>query len=298
MKYLGDFKNTLPCNWLELATNSSKKNVNELIVLKKSLTISYSGYDSLIFQYQIKPAVSQYLQYKDLLHSYYTSAPNELDKSLVKRRNNHGLLYCPYCGDPKKPDTLDHFIPKDDWPEFSIFPNNLVPQCRGCAPIKGTQYFCDISNITKFIHPIYFESLNKIRFEIIVIFNKDNGDIDFNIKYKLVKKIESDELTRIKSHIEKLKINLRIKKFGFQEFYFWRDKLLLKKFDIRDALNQRLKEVTSSNLSRDWKTALYKGMLDNIDLINYYDSIIPIDNKNFDNTDNTDINKCNYITID
>ncbi|WP_180132192.1 HNH endonuclease [Acinetobacter sp. YH12057] len=152
MKYLDSFKSTLPCNWLELATNSRKKNVNELITLKDSLAISYSGYESLILQYQIKPAVSQYSQHKDLLHSYYNSAPKELNKSLVNRRNNHGLLYCPYCGDPKKPDTLDHFIPKDDWPEFSIFPNNLVPQCRECTPIKGTKYFCDISNISNFFN--------------------------------------------------------------------------------------------------------------------------------------------------
>ncbi|MCZ3155217.1 HNH endonuclease [Acinetobacter baumannii] len=295
MKYLNNFKSTLPCNWLKQATNSRKMDANELSMLENSLSTSYSDYDSLILQYQIKPAASQYLQHKDLLHSYYNSAPTKLNNSLLERRNNHGLLYCPYCGDPKKPDTLDHFVPKDDWPEFSIFPNNLVPQCRACAPIKGTKYFCDISNISKFIHPIYFDSLDKIRFEITVIFNKDTLNIVFNIKYRLVEQVDATELTRIKYHIQELNINSRIKKFGFQEFYFWRDKLLLKKFNIRDALNQRLKEVTSSNLSRDWKTALYKGMLDNIDLINYYDSITPIDNKNFDNTD---INKCNYITID
>lgn len=295
MKYLNNFKSTLPCNWLKQATNSKKKNTNELLMLENSLSTSYSDYDSLILRYQIKPTASQYLQHKDLLHSYYNSAPTKLRNLLLERRNNHGLLYCPYCGDPKKPDTLDHFIPKDDWPEFSIFPNNLVPQCRACAPIKGKKLFCNILNISKFIHPIYFDSLDKIRFEITISFNKDTLNIIFNIKYRLVEQVDSAEIKRIKCHIEELHINSRIKKFGFQEYYFWKDKLLLEKFNIRDALNQRLKEVTSSNLSRDWKTALYKGMLDNIDLINYYDSITPIDNKYFDNTH---INKCNYITID
>jgi 5-methylcytosine-specific restriction endonuclease McrA len=295
MKYLENFKSTLPCGWLKLAINSRKKNVNELKKLEDDLVNIYSSYEEQILKYQVKPTKSQFLQHKDLLQSYYNSAPIELNNVIVSRRNNHGLLYCPYCGYPNKPDTLDHFMPKDDWPEFSILPNNLIPQCRYCAPIKSSKYYCENTNVSKFIHPIYFNIIDKVKFKIDVNFNNEDLSIDFTIKYILNDVVDSFEKSRISDHIKNLDINARIKKFSLEEYHFWKDQLSLKKFDIRQALNQRLSEIEPSSLYRDWKTALYQGMLDNIPLIDYYNSIIP---KVSHSPNHNNMNTCDYIMID
>lgn len=39
---------------------------------------------------------------------------------------------CPFCGGLGDPSNLDHFLPKAEFPQFSIYPPNLVPSCRDC----------------------------------------------------------------------------------------------------------------------------------------------------------------------
>lgn len=44
---------------------------------------------------------------------------------------------CPFCG-LGQVATLDHFLPKSLYPQFSVTPINLVPSCRDCNSIKIT----------------------------------------------------------------------------------------------------------------------------------------------------------------
>ncbi len=39
---------------------------------------------------------------------------------------------CPYCGGIGVPRNLDHYLPKAHFPQYSVFPYNLVPACRDC----------------------------------------------------------------------------------------------------------------------------------------------------------------------
>lgn len=39
---------------------------------------------------------------------------------------------CPYCGGIGRPRTLDHYLPKSKYPQFSVLPANLLPCCRDC----------------------------------------------------------------------------------------------------------------------------------------------------------------------
>ena len=298
MKYLSNLKIPLPCSWLEHATNSAKENVTDLINLKIDLINIYANYDSIISQYQLKPSSSTYEQHKVLLHSYYNSAPVKLNNELINRRNNHGLLYCPYCGDPKIPDTLDHFIPKDDWPEFSFFPNNLVPQCRGCAPTKGYQYYCDTTNAVKFLHPIYFDTLDKLRFTISVSFDTTNNSIVFDIYYNLYNITSPAEEIRLINHIKNLKITKRIKAFCNQKYIYWKNKISTKEFDIEKALNQRILEKDESDLQRDWETALYIGMLENKNLMFYLNSLAPKSKKNKSISKLVELKEYSILVID
>lgn len=42
---------------------------------------------------------------------------------------------CPYCA-LRTASTLDHFLPKTDFPIFSVVPINLVPSCKDCNHAK------------------------------------------------------------------------------------------------------------------------------------------------------------------
>ncbi|MDF0607209.1 HNH endonuclease [Neisseriaceae bacterium TC5R-5] len=62
------------------------------------------------------------------------------------------LGICPFCGIGQV-STLDHFLPKAYYPEFSILPINLIPACADCNKNKGAQ---KIEEHTQTLHP-YFE---------------------------------------------------------------------------------------------------------------------------------------------
>ncbi len=59
----------------------------------------------------------------------------------------------PLCAVTMIHDTLVILFLKEKMAEFSIFPNNLVPQCRRCAPVKSEEYYCTENNSAMFIHP-------------------------------------------------------------------------------------------------------------------------------------------------
>ncbi|SCA56748.1 Putative phage protein (fragment) [Candidatus Terasakiella magnetica] len=44
---------------------------------------------------------------------------------------------CPFCGGIGHPETLDHYLAKSNYPQFSVLPANLVPACRDCNTGKG-----------------------------------------------------------------------------------------------------------------------------------------------------------------
>lgn len=59
---------------------------------------------------------------------------------------------CPYCLSEDRPKTLDHFLPKSNFYEYSILPLNLVPACRDCNSERKRD-FIPKSLEELFIHP-------------------------------------------------------------------------------------------------------------------------------------------------
>lgn len=275
MQYLKELLMELPCSWIILATTCGKRNVVNLNGISDKLSARYSLYEDLIINYTEDLQPTEFNESRALLLEYYEKAPVSLNHELLKRRNEHGLYLCPFCGNPKKPDTLDHFIPKDQWPEYSIFANNLVPQCRGCAPIKGENYYCNEVSAAKFIHPIYSDLLQRFRFKITVVFDKSNNRPCFSISLIRVLNAEENESQRVIFHIKNLKIKTRVIRFCQDDYRRWKRRLSKNRFDLRIALRQRLSEIPKYDWGRDWKTAFIEGLLDNEDVIDYLHSLRP-----------------------
>ncbi|KJW99614.1 hypothetical protein RZ87_09780 [Enterobacter roggenkampii] len=290
MKYLGSFIKNQPCTWLEAAIESKKENVQDLEDIADDIAEHYELYNGFITSFDEELSESSFLQYSDLLVEFYEKSPSKLNKLLLERRNEHELSFCPYCGNPMIPDTLDHFIPKGKWPEFSIFPNNLVPQCRGCAPVKGENYYCTKSNSAMFIHPIYFDFLENFRFSMNVTLNGDENELSVEVKLKKVMATRIEDQKRVILHAEKLKIKSRIINYCNKDFKQWKRRLSNARFDIETALQQRLSEVPQSEIGKDWQSAFYFALLQNQDIILYLNSLCPVDNphQQFDNVEDLD----------
>ncbi len=78
---------------------------------------------------------------------------------LARIRSTKGLTCCPMCGSHHH-GTLDHYLPRDSFPEFSILPSNLVPACPYCNSSVKKALYKGARSPERFIHP-YFDTIAK-----------------------------------------------------------------------------------------------------------------------------------------
>jgi 5-methylcytosine-specific restriction endonuclease McrA len=89
----------------------------------------------------------------DLQYNLYDARrkSGEIDRM----RRKEGLLSCPMCGSPVT-GSLDHYLPRNAFPEFSIMCANLIPACTHCnSGVKRKTVHGEAP--CRFIHP-YFDA--------------------------------------------------------------------------------------------------------------------------------------------
>ncbi|WP_412024639.1 HNH endonuclease [Burkholderia cepacia] len=275
MKHLSHMRTAGDDGWLGLAIICDKDNVGTLRDHAWNLATSYPGYDGHIASSTTPPAPSAFGNIKELMADFYHQAPAELKRRLLARRHDHGLLECPYCGSPGKPDTLDHFMPQGTWPEFSIYPNNLVPQCRDCMPVKGERYYCSTRNDALFLHPVYHDMLAQLAFGIDITMNR--GTPTFAITFSVLKTLDAADKKRLTTHIAELDLQARIVKFCHREYGEWKNQISANRFDIEKTLGACLAIYPAFNAGAapNWEAAFYKGVLQNQEFLRHLESFAP-----------------------
>lgn len=259
--------------WLEAALLSDKENVAILNNLKIRLKKEYLNYNRQIDSHLYPLCQSLFLEAKEkeALHDFYISPATSYASKVKARRHEHGLYACPYCGHPFKPDTIDHFIPKEKWPEYSIFPNNLVPQCKYCMPIKGQNYHCKYTLSAMYLHPFYNDILSKINFNVNVEFSSESAN--FIVGFS-APELDAQQKERAIRHLQELQVKRRFREYCEETYQRWKHKRRLNKFDVRDSFMARYRENGSgAKILHNWKAAFYKGILQNQELIDYLDSL-------------------------
>lgn len=83
------------------------------------------------------PVTNAFDDIKPSLHSLYKSPPPHFVYIDELRHSTQGA--CPVCGGASAA-TLDHHLPKDIFPQFSLYSRNLVPACNRCNHVKGVRY--------------------------------------------------------------------------------------------------------------------------------------------------------------
>ncbi|KPW21036.1 hypothetical protein ACKUFS_14430 [Pseudomonas cannabina] len=265
MKDLSHLRAGPGCSWFEVAIGSAKTNTAILRSIKHAVHERYKEFEESIENYQTEPRKSGISFSGDVLKDFYEHPPTELKTLLKARRRDHTLDACPYCGFPRAPETLDHFLPKEDWPEYSIFSDNLVPQCRGCAPIKGMKCFSKNEKQSFFLHPIYSPVLSTLRFKIDVTLTK--GKLTFSPAFSIPESITDDDAKRIKFHLKSLQITQRIMDYCDEQYRHWIRIAQSKPCDINSIFESRLSERECDPYPNNWATAFYQGVLKNPDAV-------------------------------
>lgn len=140
---------------------------------------------------------------KDDLLKCYSSSTIALESLLddVRRKRTFAAKQCPYCG-ITKPQTIDHYYPQDEYPEFCVLQENLIPCCGNCNSKKG-----DIireSGRRLFVH-IIVDKIPDVQFLKVNVSERDDsigGRFIFSSRMDL----SDPNNRRIKDHYDKLEL--------------------------------------------------------------------------------------------
>ncbi len=93
---------------------------------------------------------------KEGLKKNFDPPPQDLNFIKVLRHSSPDI--CPMCGAPRT-SSLDHYLPKEHYPEYTVFSKNLVPACK-CNSSKGKKVTGSTAGLERILHPYYDDCLN------------------------------------------------------------------------------------------------------------------------------------------
>lgn len=145
---------------------------------------------------------------------------------------------CPFCGGIGRPRTLDHYLPKSSFPQFSIHPLNLCPCCRDCNSEGKASTFATRPE-DQIIHP-YFDSPHFFEDQWVFanIIEDDPCVVDFYLNPP--RHWNDTDRARVRKHFEVFDIKVRFSIQAAEELS-----------DVIDGRRGHLREFTQVMFAED-----------------------------------------------
>lgn len=159
----------------------------------------------------------------------YNNPPKELTHLEDLRTSSPDI--CPMCGS-NHAGTLDHLLPKEDYPEWAVFSYNLVPACE-CNTKRGQTLIGNRANNERILHP-YFDRVLTNRNISCTIIPRDPSFRIVDISIDCI--ATGTDLNAIQFHIEEV-----VKKAGIVN---WLEKQWIKIYQEPVTVIQTLDEDT------------------------------------------------------
>lgn len=125
-----------------IITNRDEPAQAELIFIQQNIQVQYRNYriacrDNLLHSYTVSAFRGNDAQN---LKSCYakTIQVNRLKEAIYDNQFPHIRYECQYCMIGDSSETFDHYLPKENFPEFAVLSNNLIPCCSKCNSIKSS----------------------------------------------------------------------------------------------------------------------------------------------------------------
>jgi hypothetical protein len=138
----------------EIAAAKQQPRRRRMQAARAKVLAAYQGYEDAAPEVgELDEALLTSPQKDALRHAFTTETEpmRALRSDLLQRLS---VARCPFCGIGES-STLDHYLPKEQYPEFSIFPKNLVPSCAVCNTRKRDRILIKGTNVRMFLHPCY-----------------------------------------------------------------------------------------------------------------------------------------------
>jgi len=121
---------------------------------------------------------------------------------------------CPFCG-VSEAGTLDHYLPKESYPEFSVLAWNLVPSCAKCNTRKRTLIVDDGTDVRLFLHPYFDDIPNQLFLAVRVRLRQDALLLKFYVRQPAGMSLAC--YSQLRSHFNQLDLADRYRKLSLIE---------------------------------------------------------------------------------
>ncbi|MBD8082351.1 HNH endonuclease [Chryseobacterium caseinilyticum] len=199
-------------------------------------------------------------------YSSLTKTGIPIKSSILSSQPDVLKTLCPYCL-LEAPKTLDHYIGKDEFPEYSFLVKNLIPCCYSCNNIKDIKWrdsyrrrFIHFYNDNFFEEQFLFASLRIIESTPII-----------NLSLVKPQNLDDDSFQIVSWHFEDLKLldqyeqkcntllstEIKIMKDGN-----FNDGLTLQQIEVQ--LQRREKNFADDYGINYWKSIMFQCMSQNV----------------------------------
>lgn len=240
-----------------------------LATIRTNVELEYTLYRQNFFngtleKIKINPLLSKHSV--DLLSLYvYRSKTIKDIKSAIEALQESSIRYtCQYCG-LDATGTLDHYLPKEEFPVFSVNPINLVPCCSNCNSYKSKQWLINGDRI--FINP-YLDILPVQQYLFCDVFEDKNKDFNFKFYLKESDGLNPDFVSRLHRHFERLHLFDRMRKASIahvSEFlHLIRRSVLMNGLSLQQVKDTQFATVSDNRAAYGtnyWKAALELALI-------------------------------------
>jgi hypothetical protein len=163
---------------------------------------------------------------------------------------------CPFCG-LGQVSTLDHYLPKSEFPTFSVLPYNLIPCCKDCNHGKSIAYAVKEEEQT--LHP-YYDNYNDEQWLFADVIESPS----LSIRYKVLppEYLTDIEKRRLKKHFDEYSLDKRFSIEASSELATLTHRFNISSFDAK----QIQEHLISSEIAymeqyvNSWQRALYQAL--------------------------------------
>lgn len=177
------------------------------------------------------------------------------DKIMVLPKNG----ICPLCG-KRTVSTLDHYLPKTQYPTYAVTPFNLVAACSDCNRAKNDKVITSREDET--IHPYYDDFDDEVWIKTNLI---EEFPIGFNFMVYKPDSWTEEKFKRAKNHFKIFKLNRLYSAHASEIFAPY--KIQLKRLygrrgdiAIKEDLEDRIESNKEIRLN-SWEASMYTVLL-------------------------------------
>jgi len=234
-----------------------------LQAVRDDVIVAYQDYvDAAPAVENLPPIELTALQAGALRHAYEVETV-PMTKLRTRLMSRIVVSRCPFCG-LSESSTLDHYLPKELYPQFSVLSKNLVPCCASCNTRKGELVVDEETAVRLFFHP-YFDEIPGDRFIAIGVTLLPDA---LGLNYRTVRAagIGLRTFRRLRSHFKLLRLadryrimsleHLRSRYHALARFYGPGEDA----DRVAAELLQEAEDFEAEYGANHWRAILYRGL--------------------------------------